>query len=123
MAIPLSAPAYLAAADVPEGGDAAPPTQHTVADRVSGQLADSRLGPLAGKISAEQLQELVNNPSALRFLDTTSGNTNTVQLLSGRLLRITTSGGDPTKIISVGPMQRNGLFNGIANGRFVPSIE
>jgi len=101
-----------------EEASAAARTEFEVADRVAGQLADSRLGPLAGKISPEQLQELANNPNALRFLDTASGNTNTIQLVEGRLLRITTAGDEATKIISVGPIQRSGLFNGIANGRF-----
>jgi len=75
---------------------------------------------LAGEISPEQLQELANNPCELRFMDTATGNTNTMQVVEGRLLRITTAGDAPTKIISVGPMQRNGLFNGITNGRFLP---
>src|SRR5262249_46690936 len=60
-----------------------------VAERVAGQLADSRLGPLAGKISAERLQSLATNPNAMHFLDTASGHTNVVQLVEGRLLRIT----------------------------------
>jgi hypothetical protein len=50
-------------------------------------------------------------------------NTNIVQLVGNVLLRITTAGGDPSRIISVGPIQQNGLFNGIANGRFVPLVE
>ncbi len=85
-------------------------TEFKFAERVGGQLADSRLGPLAGKISTEQLQDLASNPNALRFFDTATGNTNTIQLVEGRLLRITTAGDDITKIISVGPIQRNGRF-------------
>ncbi len=108
-------------------GTAAPSSsqgiEFQIADRVNSQLADSRLGPLAGQITPEQLQVLANNPNALRFADTATGNLNIVQVLEGRLLRITTAGDDPTKIISVGPMQRSGLFNGIANGRFVPIIQ
>jgi hypothetical protein len=56
------------------------------------------------------------------MLDTATGNTNTIQLVEGRLLRITTAGNDASKIISVGPIQRRGVFNGIANGRFEPLI-
>ncbi len=111
-----------ACGDAAEGGAAAARTQFQVAERVAGQLADSRLGPLAGKISPEGLQGLANNPNALKFLDTASGHTNTVQLVDGRLLRITTAATDPTRIISVGPMQQRGLFNGILNGRFEPII-
>lgn len=85
---------------------------------MAGQLGDSRLGPLEDRISPERLQELANNPNALRFLDTATGNTNTIQVVEGRLLRITTAGEEHTKIISVGPIQRRGLFNGIAKGRF-----
>lgn len=89
-----------------------------VADRVAGQLADPRLGHLAGKISPRRLQALASNPNALRFLDTATGHTNVVQLVEGRLMRITIANGK--RIISVGPMKRRGLFNGIANGRFDP---
>jgi hypothetical protein len=98
-------------------------TAFQVADRVAGQLEDPRLGPLAGKITPDQLQGLANNPNALKFLDTATGNTNIMQVTEGRLLRITTAADEPTKIISVGPMQRNGLFNGISNGRFEPVVE
>jgi len=71
-------------------------------------------------MSPEQLQSLANNPNAMRFLDNASGNTNIVQLIGDKLLRITLAGNDPTKIISVGPIQQNGPFSGIANGRFEP---
>lgn len=57
----------------------------------------------------------------MRYLDTASGHTNVVQLVEGRLLRITVA--DGSRIISVGPIPRNGLFNGVANGRFVPIVE
>lgn len=89
-----------------------------VAERVGAQLLDGRLGSLAGNISPTRLQQLASNPNALRFLDNATGNTNIVQLVEGRLLRITTAGDDVSKIISVGPIQRSGLFNGILNGRF-----
>jgi RHS repeat-associated protein len=98
------------------------PEAFTVADRVAGQLADGRLEPLAGKISPAGLQDLASNPNAMRFLDTATGNTNIVQLVEGRLLRITTAGDDAARIISVGPIQQNGLFNGIVSGRFTPLI-
>jgi RHS repeat-associated protein len=92
-----------------------------VAERVGAQLADARLGSLAGRIGAEELEALATNPNAMRFLDTVSGHTNVIQLVENRLLRITVA--DGSRIISVGPIQRNGLFNGIVNGRFVPIIE
>jgi hypothetical protein len=96
-------------------------TEFQIADRVAGQLGDQRLGSLTG-MTPEQLQDLANNPNALQFVDNATGNTNTVQVVDGSLLRITTAGDDPSKIISVGPIQRNGLFNGIAKGRFEPVI-
>jgi RHS repeat-associated protein len=97
-------------------------TEFQVADRVAAQLTDSRLGPLAGKISPVQLQKLANNPNALRFADTATGHVNIVQVVDGRLLRITTAEGEAGRIISVGPIQQSGLFNGIANGRFEPIV-
>jgi len=107
--------------DAAGGVGAAARTELQVAERVAGQLADARLGPLAGRISAERLQTLATNPNAMRYLDTASGHTNVVQLVEGRLLRITVA--DGSRIISVGPIQRNGFFNGVANGRFVPIVE
>ena len=98
-------------------------TEFDVHPRVLEQLADPRLGPLKGTITPEKLQELANNPNALRFLDNGTGNTNIVQLVDGRLVRITTAGDAPTKIISVGPIQRSGVFNGVANGRFDPIVQ
>jgi filamentous hemagglutinin len=90
-----------------------------VAPRVAGQLADSRLGKLAGKLTGDRLQQLVNNPAAQRFLDASSGHINVIQEVDGVLLRITTPR-DAFRIISVGPIRPNGLANGIASGRFVP---
>jgi len=69
-----------AGAEAAAASVAAARTEFQVADRVAGQLADSRLGSLAGKITPERLQELASNPNALRFLDTASGHTNTIQL-------------------------------------------
>ncbi len=93
------------------------PINFDVADRVIAQLSDPRLGDLTG-MSQDQLQDLANNPSALKFFDNATQNVNIVQLVGDRLLRITLAGDDLNRIISVGPIQRNGLFNGIANGRF-----
>ena len=57
----------------------------------------------------------------MKYLDAASGHTNVVQLVEGRLLRITVA--DGSKIISVGPIQQKGLFNGIVNGRFSPLVD
>lgn len=90
-----------------------------LAPRVASQLADRRLGRLAGKLTGERLQSLVNSPVARRFMDARTGHINVVQEVDGILLRITTPR-DAFRIISVGRMTPNGLANGIANGRFVP---
>ena len=103
------------------GVGAAATTELQVAERVAGQLADARLGALAGRTSAERLQTLASNPNAMRYLDTASGHTNVVQWVEGRLPRITVA--DGSRIISVGPIQRSRLRNGVANGRFVPIAE
>ena len=107
--------------DAARGAGAAAKAELAVAERVAGQLADSRLGSLAGKISPERLQSLATNPNAMKYLDAASGHTNVVQLVEGRLLRITVA--DGSKIISVGPIQQKGLFNGIVNGRFSPLVD
>jgi len=60
-----------------------------IAPRVAKQLDDPRLGDLAGKLTPDKLQELVNNSSAQRLLDTKSGNINVVQEVGGKLLRVT----------------------------------
>jgi len=91
----------------------------TVDKRVVGQLSNSRLGNLAGKISPESLHDLVNSPSAHRFFDTRTGNINIIQELEGKLLRVTVAG-DKFKVISVGPIQKRNILNLIGNGGFVP---
>jgi len=90
-----------------------------VEPRVIGQLADSRLGSLAGKITPQRLHELVNNNAARRFFDARSGNINIIQEVEGRLVRITVAG-DKFKIISVGPIQERNIANLIKNGGFFP---
>jgi hypothetical protein len=57
--------------------------------RVIEQLKDARLGPLAGRISLDDLQGLANNPSARRVFDARTGNINVIQEIEGRLIRIT----------------------------------
>jgi hypothetical protein len=90
-----------------------------LAPRVIDQLADPRLGRLAGRLTPDRLQELLNNPAAQRFLDTTTGNINVIQQVEGVLLRITTPR-DAFRIISVGPIREKGVINAIERGRFVP---
>jgi hypothetical protein len=91
----------------------------TVDSRVVGQLADSRLGPLAGKFTPQRLHDLVNSPTARRVFDSRTGNVNIIQEVEGRLIRITVAG-DKFKIISVGPIQERNILNLIENGGYVP---
>src|SRR5262249_10878471 len=51
--------------------------------RVSGQLADPRMGSLQGKLTADDINQLVNNPSARRFWDARSNNINVIQEVDG----------------------------------------
>jgi hypothetical protein len=95
------------------------PVTFTVDPRVIGQLADSRLGSVAGKITPQRLQDLVNNNAARRFFDSRTGNINIIQEVEGVLTRITVAG-DKFKIISVGPIRQRNILNLIDNGGFVP---
>ena len=90
-----------------------------IAPRVAEQLADPRLGNLAGKLDEALLNQLLNEPTARRFLDANSGHINIIQQVEDKLLRITVTR-DEFKIISVGPIRANGLTNGIENARFIP---
>lgn len=87
--------------------------------RVTGQLNDSRMGSLAGKLSPGDFQRLANNPSAQRVFDARSGNINVIQNVEGKLLRITVPR-DEMKIISVGPIRPNQVTNRIESGDFIP---
>lgn len=87
--------------------------------RVLTQLADARLGSLAGRITPADLQRLANNPAARRVLDARSGNINVIQEVEGRLIRITVPR-DAHRIISVGPIRANQVENLLRSGDFVP---
>ncbi|MCV4291164.1 DUF637 domain-containing protein [Pseudomonas capsici] len=91
----------------------------SIADRVFGQLNDPRMGQLAGKLDADALQKLANNPSASRFMDARTGNINVIQEVEGKLIRITVPR-DEMKIISVGPIRPNQVKNLLGKGDFVP---
>jgi len=54
-----------------------------------GQLNDPRMRQLAGKLDADALQKLANNPSATRFMDARTGHINVIQEVEGKLIRIT----------------------------------
>ena len=90
-----------------------------IGPRAIEQLSNPRLGNLAGKLTPERLQQLVNNPAAQRFIDTSTGNINVIQNVDGVLLRISVPR-DALRIISVGPIRARGVANGIARGRFIP---
>ena len=90
-----------------------------VGPRVIEQLKAPRLGSLSGKITPNDLQKLVNNPSAQRVLDAKSGHINVIQQVSGKLLRITVPKNE-FKVISVGPIREQGVRNAIEKGRFIP---
>ena len=90
-----------------------------IAPRVYDQLKDPRLGPLNGKLDANSLKRLANNPKADIYFDKSSNYINVVQEVDGRLLRITVPA-DTFKIISVGPIQERNIANSIASGRFIP---
>lgn len=89
--------------------------------RVAGQLADSRLGALAGKLSPEKVIELANQSGALRVLDANSKNLNinVIQKIGDVTLRITVAN-DKKLVISVGPIRPEQVLNKLADGRFVP---
>ncbi|MFJ4193044.1 DUF637 domain-containing protein [Pseudomonas sp. NPDC089534] len=91
----------------------------SIADRVFGQLNDPRMGQLAGKLDADALQKLANNPSATRFMDARTGHINVIQEVEGKLIRITVPR-DEMKIISVGPIRPNQVKNLLGKGDFVP---
>lgn len=82
-------------------------------------MDDARLGALAGKLSQQRLNELLNDPTAQRLYDTLRGTLNVVQEVEGVLLRITVMR-DSFRIVSVGPIRMRNITNGIASGRFVP---
>jgi hypothetical protein len=86
--------------------------------RVLDQLRDPRMGTLAGKLTADDLQRLANNPAALRVLDARTGNINVIQDVGGQLVRITVPS-DAMKIISVGPIQTRNITNSLERGDFV----
>ena len=90
--------------------------------RVLNQLSDKRLGNLSGKLTPDDLQTLINNPSAQRVRDlrpNNFGNINVIQTVDDKLLRITVPG-DEFKIIFVGPIRPNQVNNLINNGGFAP---
>ena len=93
----------------------------SVAGRVADQLTASRLGTLAGRFDADDLQGLLENPNARAFFDTNTQNINVLQEIDGILFRITTAS-DEFRIISVGRLRQNQLVNGISNGRFLPIV-
>jgi len=76
------------------------------------------MGTLAGKLTADDLQRLANNPAALRVLDARTGNINVIQDVGGQLVRITVPS-DAMKIISVGPIQTRNITNSLERGDFV----
>ncbi len=86
--------------------------------RVLSQLDDVRLGPLQGQLTPDDLQVLINNDSALRVVNVSSGNISVIQEVNGVLLRITTAA-DEFKIISVGPIRPNQVANRLADGGYV----
>lgn len=90
-----------------------------IADRVYEQLNDPRMGQLAGKLDNQRLQNLANNPNAMRILDTRSGHINIIQEIDGKLFRITVPANE-MKIISVGPICSNQVTNLINKGQFIP---
>ncbi len=101
------------------GQPARPGGPFELAPRVHGQLNDPRLGSLQGQLTPERLNQLANNPSAMRLMDARSGHINVIQDVGGRPIRITVPR-DAMRIISVGPMRPNQITNGIASGRFIP---
>ena len=94
-------------------------TEFQIAPRVLDQLQDARLGPLQGKLTTADLQQLVNSPNAQYLFDARTGNINIIQQVDEVLLRITTAS-DEFKIISVGPIRANQVANLIKRGDFIP---
>ncbi|KWS16319.1 hypothetical protein ACQJ22_27335 [Pseudomonas fragariae (ex Marin et al. 2024)] len=77
------------------------------------------MGQLAGKLDADALQKLANNPSATRFMDARTGHINVIQEVEGKLILIAVPR-DEVKIISVGPIRPNQVKNLLGKGDFVP---
>ncbi len=90
-----------------------------IAERVTNQLQDPRLGNLTGALDLQKLNDLANNPTAQILFDTATGNINIVQELNGVLLRITVPS-DEFTIISVGPIRQRNITNSLSSGRFIP---
>ena len=86
--------------------------------RVLDQLDDVRMGPLQGQLTPDDLQGLINNASALRVVNASSGHISVIQEVDGVLLRITTAA-DEFKIISVGPIRPNQVANRLADGGYI----
>lgn len=84
-----------------------------------GQLNDPRMRQLAGKLDADALQKLANNPGATRFMDVRTGHINVIQEVEGKLIQITVPR-DEMRIISVGPIRPNQVKNLLGKGDFVP---
>lgn len=59
--------------------------------RVLDQLDDVRMGPLQGQLTPDDLQGLINDASALRVVNASSGHISVIQEVDGVLLRITTA--------------------------------
>jgi len=93
-------------------------TCFNVDDRVAGQLQDPRMGSLQGRLSNDDIRNLLNTPDATRVLDARSGHINVIQEVEGRLVRITVPR-DEAKIISVGPIRHNQVTNLIGRGDFI----
>jgi len=74
----------------------------TVTSRALNALQDVRLGPLAGKLSATSLVNLVYSSAAKVYYDVPDASINVVQNVGGVLLHITVSS-TASRIYSVGP--------------------
>jgi filamentous hemagglutinin len=77
------------------------------------------MGRLQGKLTADDINQLANNPAARRFWDARSNNINIIQEVDGKLLRVTVAR-DKFEVISVGPIQERNIANSVGRGEFIP---
>ena len=77
------------------------------------------MGQLAGKLDADALRKLANNPSATRFMDARTGHINVIKEIEGKVIRIDAPR-DEMKIIFAGPIRHNQVKNLLGKGDFIP---
>jgi len=93
-----------------------------VAERVLLQLEDPRLKNLKGQLKIKDLEKIIASKHNKWFNDKVTNHINIITEKDGVLLRVTLAGNSTenvNKIISVGPIRKNQLRNGLEKERFI----